>query len=250
MRILPDLYPLLTIGLIFVAGCASPSAQQARRPSSDSGAVSPRLFLKPSPVFDSECSQKSGFKVDSAWYPELFQRLPEFQGHWDEKAAALINTSQTLVGKRFSRTEYSVSLTVCKWIPMGYPFIISLRPFLKSSAAADPQIKNPHSMMEFVSLTHHELLHSLTDDIVLSQDFPSALLIKYKSEHPNVLVHLHLMAVQKAAYIKLEETDLLKNTDLLYAYIGGDYQRAWQIIAAEGADVFVTELQAYNNNHH
>ena len=91
----------------------------------------------------------------------------------------------------------------------------------------------------------HELLHSLVDELVLSEDFSSAMMTKYKAEHPNVLVHLHLMAIQRAAYLKLGEKDLLEGTNSLYAFIGGDYQQAWKIIETEGADAFLAELRAY-----
>jgi hypothetical protein len=234
---------------LVLAGCASAGGYRSRGPSGGAAVASPQLFFKPSPVFDAECANKSGFKVDPAWYPELNRRVPEFQAAWDARAPALIGVSETLAGAKFTRSEYSVTLTICRWTPMGYPFIISLRPFLKISAEADPQIRTPLTMSEFGVLTHHELLHSLTDDIVMSPSFPSPLLLKHQTERPNVLVHLHLLALQKAAYAKVGDAELLKNADALYAYIGNDYQRAWDIVAAEGADAFVKELQDFSGMH-
>lgn len=211
-------------------------------------AHSPKLFISPAPVFDMDCQQRTGFKVDSGWFTELQKEKASFQAAWDAKAKSLNKTSQSLARRKFSRSEYSVALILCKWTPMGHPLIVSARPFLKSSAAADPSIKNPLSMAAFVAMTHHELLHSLLDNIeTLEFSAASAMLQKYEKEPFNVLVHLHLMALQKAVYEKLGESELLKQTDILYRFIGGDYLRVWDIIEAEGTDVFLRELQSFNS---
>lgn len=229
-----------------MVGCASTNHTH-RNPAEDERGVSPRLFIQPAPVFDGECSQKTGFQIDPNWYAELWQKAGSFQSEWDQKAKPLIETSEKAAGRKFSRTEYSVALTLCKWTPMGHPLIISVRPYLEGPAKADEKIKKPMSMTSFVSMMHHELLHSLVDNI-LNQDFSnsSAMLIKYQGEPMNVLVHLHLMAIQKASYVESGEKDLLKKTEQLYLFIGGDYKRAWDIIALEGTEKFLSELKIYN----
>lgn len=66
-------------------------------------------------------------------------------------------------------------------------------------------------------------------------------------QHPfNVLVHLHLMAVQKSAYEQTKNEVLRTSATELYNYIGGDYKRAWEIIQKEGTALFIQELQTYN----
>lgn len=209
-----------------------------------------KLFLEAAPVFDSVCQQKTDFVVEQQWQFEFIQKEKLFQAAWDEKAIPIVTFSEQLSGRSFSRKEYSVALVLCKWTPMGHPFIVSVRPFLESSAMADEAIKKPLSMNAFVSMTHHELLHSLVDNL-LGEEFwqSSSLIAKYdESKEPfNVLVHLHLIALQKAVYERMGDQDLLKNTEILYKFIGGDYLRAWEIINIEGADAFVKELQAYNS---
>ncbi len=232
---------VLTLALV---SCASNPASPLREPAKNQE-VSPRLFIQPAPVFDMECGQRTGFKIDPQWYTELFKKTPLFQKHWNEQAEALIAASEQAAGRKFSRSQYSVALTLCKWTPMGHPFIVSVRPYLDGPAKADPSLGQPMSMNTFVSMTHHELLHSLVDNL-LSPDFDSPLLIKYKSEAPNVLVHLHLMAIQKASYEKLNKRKMLEATNHLYAFIGGDYQRAWEIVAKEGTQPFLAELRAFN----
>ncbi len=88
-------------------------------------------------------------------------------------------------------------------------------------------------------------------DNIINPEFSStsAVLEKYKSEAFNVLVHLHLMAIQKGTYLKLKEHELLKATDELYAFIGAEYKRAWQIIEIEGTEQFLAELQSFNSKH-
>lgn len=211
--------------------------------------VSPQLFLQQAPLFDAECAQRTGFKIEPSWQQELYEKLPAFQATWANRSQALILASENGAGRKFSRTEYSVVLTLCKWTPMGDPaFIVSVRPYLVGPSQADNKIKSPKSLDMFVSMTHHELLHSLVDNIV-NEKFSnsSQLLEKYKTEHFNVLVHLHLMAIQKYAYESLGEKNLLHETDELYAFIGGDYQRAWEIVGKEGTDGFLEELSDFNS---
>ncbi len=234
---------ILAFGL---GGCVrSPVAKNLPISNRVSG---PKLFFQPASIFDLVCQEKTGFKVEPEWQQELLDRLPEFQREWEKKASALIDASEALASRRFSRKEYSVALTLCKWTPMGDPaFIVSVRPYLKGSAIADEKIKDPMGMAAFVSMTHHELLHSLVDNLI-SQDFygNSATLEKHKAEPFNVQVHLHLLALQKAAYEKLGDTELLKSTDQLYAFIGGDYVRAWRIVEQEGVEKLLHEVQVFN----
>jgi len=55
------------------------------------------------------------------------------------------------------------------------------------------------------------------------------------------------MAIQKAVDEKMARPDLIQETDKIYAYIGGDYARAWEIVKTEGSDPFLSELKAWNS---
>lgn len=247
----------LILALTFSSlGCASlkPNGADERSPSSESSKATPRLFIQPAPVFDMVCALKTGFKLDptmqAKFQKELYAKIPQFQSAWDSRAAHLISESERAAGRTFKRQEYSVAMILCDWIPMGDPaFIVSAFPYLGPSRKMNG-FDMPVGMSEFVSMTHHELLHSLVDNII-NPEFSntSTLLEKYKGEPFNVLVHLHLMAIQKATYLKLKDNELLKATDDLYAFIGGDYKRAWQIIGIEGTEKFLAELQSFNSKH-
>lgn len=201
-------------------------------------------------IFDGECQRKTGFKIDPSTQRELVQKIDQFQREWEQRANELIPASEKAAGRTFTRKEYSVALTLCAWTPMGDPtFIVSVRPYL-GPPRGDGKVKLPLSMAAFVSMTHHELLHSLVDNI-FNEEFSasSPLLEKYKNEPFNVLAHLHLMAVQKAANEQLGESQLTQATEDLYGYIGGDYARAWEIVRAEGIQAFLNELKAYNEKN-
>lgn len=214
--------------------------------------ITPRLFMQSAQVFDSVCQQGS-FKIDpevfSKYQLELSEKLAVFQRAWDDVAATLIAPSEEAAGRKFVRKEYSVALSVCGWIPMADPvFLVSAIPFLGPSRKSKG-FDMPMNMNAFVSMTHHELLHSLVDNIVNAEfSNSSQLLEKYRLEKFNILVHLHLMAVQKAAYQRIPAPELMQATSQLYAFIGGDYDKAWKIVEAEGSEKFVNELQAFNQS--
>lgn len=231
---------------IAVLGCSTPSKLFAE-PVQLSAKVSPQLFLQPAYIFDQMCELSTGFKIEPAIQSEFMQKSESFQSEWDKWASDLITNSQELAGRQYFRKEYSVALTLCRWVPMGDPaFIVSVRPYL-GEARKDKDFQLPFSMTHFVSMTQHELLHSLVDNIV-NEDFfkSSTLLNKYQAEPFNVQVHLHLMALQMAVNQKIGNTEMIKATDDLYNYIGNDYGRVWEIIKIEGFQKFVDELKDYN----
>jgi hypothetical protein len=222
----------LIVLIAFAALTTSPGARAQ---------VFPQLFFEPAPVFDQECAAKTGVPIKPEIAKELYEKLGVFQTAWDAEAAKLIPASEAVTGRKFFRKEYSVNLTACMWTPMGDPaFIINMNAFLGPKAAPMPV---------FISMVHHELLHSLVDNL-MNDDFAaqSPMIVKYQKEPINVLVHLHLMAIQKAAYESLGRSDLVKETDRLYLQlIGGAYKRAWEIVGIEGTKPFLEETRAFNS---
>lgn len=208
----------------------------------------PRLFFETAPVFDQECVARTGAKVDPSWYAELLRRLPEFQKAWDDRAPLLNSLAEEIAGRRYSRAEYSVALPLCPWTPMGTPLIVTVRPYLDLPARQSGKVLL--SMAQFVSMTHHELLHSLVNNIE-TEEFSntSAMLEKYSREPYNVLVHLHLIALQWTVYERTGDQEMLSATTKLYELIGGDYARAMEIVKSEGAAPFNAELVKYNSKN-
>ncbi len=237
---------LVLLSAFLMFGCATRST---RILASDINEVTPKLFLQPAYIFDMECSQKTGFKIEQESQVEFFEKMGLFQNEWDKYAKALIMESEKAAGKKFERKEFSVALTLCAWTPMGDPaLIVSVRPYLGKSRT-DKNTQLPLNMNAFVAMLHHELLHSLVANVVSEKFFKTSdLLEKYKNEPSNVLVHLHLLAIQMTVNDKLGVRANTDATEGLYSYIGGDYQRAWNIVKTEGSEKFLLELQAFNSN--
>jgi hypothetical protein len=87
----------------------------------------------------------------------------------------------------------------------------------------------------------HELLHTY----VIGALGQSALLGKYKDEEPIVKAHVHLMAVMKTVYLKLNREEQLQQIiERDSANDNPGYKRAWQIVNdLEGHQAFVQELR-------
>jgi hypothetical protein len=118
------------------------------------------------------------------------------------------------------------------------PLLINGRSFLKSATHGDPNTDT-----YFVGVSSHELFHNFVGE---NLDWPSPLIKKYQEqgEAGIVLNHLHLMALQKAIYLKLGRTHELDELIANDAHIGPGYRRAWEIVnSVEGYQPFVSELQ-------
>jgi hypothetical protein len=98
-------------------------------------------------------------------------------------------------------------------------------------------------MFLFSALLFHELLHTYV--IAARPRGTSALLGRYKHEESTVKNHLHLMAVMKMVYLKLDREEQLKQIIKRDGEIDNPaYRRAWQIVnEIEGHHAFVQELR-------
>lgn len=235
------------LGMLVIASAFLVPNPVLRAPAQASPATGPQLFLKPALLFDHECSVRTKMPIPAEWKEELRVQAPRFQAEWDRRASVLNRTAEKLAGRAFARKEFSVILTLCPWTPMGDPaFIVYMAPYLEASS----RVKNSAAarMALFLAMTHHELLHSLVENIETFEfGGASATVKKYEKEPYNVLVHLHLMAIQKATYEETGDRDLLEAAEGLYVkIIGGDYARAWEIVKLEGTAPLLRELQKYN----
>jgi hypothetical protein len=91
---------------------------------------------------------------------------------------------------------------------------------------------------------HHEILHKY-----IGNNLPKStkLLEQYKNEHPRVLEHIHLLALQKAVYLKLQIKDkLLSIIEVDSQLPNGYYKRAWEIVNSKPSYYleFIHELRA------
>jgi hypothetical protein len=120
---------------------------------------------------------------------------------------------------------------------MSVPLLINVRRFLDG-----PTQGNPQPMPLFCALLFHELLHTY---IGRYDGLESKLIGKYASEPLVVLTHLHLLALMKHIYLKLDRAELLREVAARdSASEDAAYRRAWQIVnEIEGHEGFVRELK-------
>ncbi len=199
----------------------------------------PSLFLEPGFSLDLAFpfSENVHPDFDSKWV-ELTHWIPEIQEAWDTKKQCL-ETTVDLLGKGFERRELSAALITCPLPSMSYPLVINVSGFLKSS-------KNRKPEFYFFSTLYHELLHRYLNEQfsgVLSQ---SPLLRKYidQRELRAVISHLHLFAVQKAVYLKLQmEGELRQIIQWNSESDDPAYTRAWDIVnRLDGFEAYLAEL--------
>lgn len=220
--------PVLIISLLFLTACATP-VHAIPAPKT------PTIYISYSFLFDQVCEKISSQKIPLAAKTEGPARLDEFVKQWRKDSPDFFRILVNRIGRGFERNEETVSLTSCDIPGVSDPILISLKRWLVSLGGHEP-------MYGFSDVVFHELLHRY-----LASNFDankSILLKKYKNEGPQVLTHLHLMALQKMIYTELKRNDLLTWLDHDYnQLIGGDYKRAWDIVSSiESPEAFMNEL--------
>jgi len=186
--------------------------------------------------FDQSCERWRNAHIEPQWYAELKTKMQAFQDSWDQEAPLLLGTTIAEIHKPFRFTEMIATLTLCPIPSMSRPLLINVRPYLDG-----PTAQQPRPMFLFAALVFHELLHTY----VIGALGPSALLGKYKDEEPLVKAHLHLMAIMKMVYLKLDRAEHLQQIiERESANDNPGYRRAWQIVNdLEGYQAFVQELR-------
>ena len=196
----------------------------------------PRVKLIYSKIFDSVCAQQTNYQINSKWTAELNQRIPELQSSWDKNGTTLIEATQTIVGKPFSEHEHAVSLSVCSFPSMSNPLLINMR-YSLASFTSDP-MKTDIT----ISIIFHELLHRFLGSKIPAN---STLLKKYHAEEQTVLNHIHLFALQKAVYLKLNQKELLQMVIRKDQSLPNKSNaRAWEVVNdKEDFNSFIKELK-------
>jgi hypothetical protein len=161
----------------------------------------PPVDLSYANLFDEVCAQQTNYQINPSWVSEINTCLPEFKSAWAKEGSILLKTSEEIVGKHFREKQFLVSLSVCSLPSMGDPLLVNMRYSLKSFSPT------PLSMDVSVSIIFHKLLHRYLADKIPAN---SKLLLKYKDEEGTVASHIHLLALQKAVYLKLGRADTFK----------------------------------------
>jgi hypothetical protein len=196
----------------------------------------PPVELSYAESFDEVCAQQTHYHISPSWIAEAKSRLPEFTASWQQSGSRLLRTSEQIVGKDFRQKQFLVSLSVCSFPSMAEPLLVNIRYSLKSFT--------PESLPAdvTVSIIFHEILHHYLSGLVLTH---SNLLLKYRAEDETVTSHVHLLALQKAVYLRLGLSDtLMRVVSKDESLPNKSYKRAWEIVNdLENYQSFVTELR-------
>jgi hypothetical protein len=194
-----------------------------------------KVFVEYAGIFDQQCAPVFKMEIKQDQIHEAYERIPEFQKAWDKDGPAFIEKAKDLLQRPYPRKELTLSTTLCGFVPMASPYMVNIRPYLKSTSGQLP-------MASFTQLGFHEWIHLYLETFF---DFNSPILEKYKDETFNVKAHLHLMALEKAVYATLKREDFLNSANNVYGnVIKGDYARSWEIVEKEGFQKFLKELKS------
>lgn len=167
-----------------------------------------------------------GFETTNNQKNELEEKLPQLIDIWNQQAPILFGEIFSVFNCGFKQKERTavVSLGGTGGYGSSYFLWLGLRFLLDDEAWDRLGSKEDY----FSILVFHELLHIWVDDNIAGT---SVLLTKYKDEHEYTLEHIHLMALQKMVYLKLNNFDALETIDNEYRHHSlPSYQRAWEIV--------------------
>lgn len=196
-----------TIALVSLAGCSARG-----------------IDISYSPAFDSACSFVRGVPIKPEWKEELIRRLPEFRHIWAGIGPALLE-SATQVAPLQAPDSIKARLTLCD-LPSQSMLGISVN--MRFALAAFT--KDPVALRYKADTLFHEILHRMLLGHVPRD---SKLLRELGAETACVRSHVHLLAVQKAVLLDLDETAALAEVIRIDGELpGGCYKRAWSIVNA------------------
>jgi len=205
----------LSLAALFCFVCSSQASQ-------------PRVKIEYSPRQDLLCSSPPGSSIKDEWKAELLSRQPEFEKLWETEGPRLIAATEAISGKEFPSREVTARLTLCNAPSESFPgadrITINMRYSLRSFTAT------PVSMRYKAYTLFHELLHIFISRHPVEN---SVLLKEHAAEEERVRDHLHLLALQKAVLLKLNQPEELKEVIAVDSQLpGGYYKRAWEIVNA------------------
>ena len=209
---------------------------------SSSHASLPHVKVEYDASKDASCSNASIKEESKA---ELLAREPEFISLWQSEGPRLVAATESISGKDFPSEEITARLTLCNAPSESFPgtdrVTINMRYALRSFTP------EPVSMRYKVNTLFHELLHIFLHRHPIAN---SALLKEHASEDERVREHLHLLALQKAVLLKLNQADTLKGVIAVDSVLpGGYYKRAWELVNVTDTEYlkYVAELSKKPN---
>ena len=191
----------------------------------DARAGQPSVTVVYSPSLDTACSMVRGGTIKDEWKEELISRKAEFEGIWASVGPKLVAATESITGKSFPAENFKARLTLCNVPSQSFIGIsVNMRHALNSFASP------PVPMRYKVDTFFHELLHVFLSSHPMTN---SALLAEHASQPDCTRNHLHLLALQKAVLLRLQEPAMLQETVAIDGQLpGGCYKKAWAIVNA------------------
>jgi len=188
-------------------------------------------------------------KVDRELQRAFAQAFPALITAWQDQEQFLFDELFAVVPVGFTQPKRTA--VICLSAPYGgygskHFFFLFVRSFIEQELQM-PWASSISREDAFVDLVFHELLHVWIDEHINGK---SALLLKYVDETSEVREHIHLMAIQKMVYLRLNRLDMIEYLDNSYRNMTcTDYARAWEIVDdIEGYDVVIADLLRYLKN--
>jgi hypothetical protein len=218
------LFVVLCVGLVAV--CISPVY-----------AGQPTVTIAYSPSIDSVCSLFRGGVIKDEWKTELSARKPDFESLWAAVGPKMIEAAEAVTGKPFPPENITARLTLCDLPSQSIVGVsVNMRYALKSFTSTPVPIRYK------VDTLFHELLHIFLAKHPIDN---SSLMKQNASEPDRTRDHLHLLALQKAVLLRLNQADALKDVIAIDSQLpSGYYKRAWEIVNATDTEYlrYVAEI--------
>jgi hypothetical protein len=186
---------------------------------------------------DKQCSSTEGSMIESDLVNELHARLPEMRRLWESVGPEMARAVTVLTNKPFEPTG-TIRLTLC-----NIPSNSSQGPTVNMRYALKSYTETPVPLRYKVDTAFHEELHPFVDANVPAN---SELLAGHASEPQCVRNHLHLLALQKAVLLRLNDAASLAQVVAFDGQLpSGCYRRAWALVDATSGTYrqYVAELR-------
>ncbi|HVE77610.1 MAG TPA: hypothetical protein VNA89_02055 [Gemmatimonadaceae bacterium] len=199
----------------------------------------PRVTFAVTPLLDGPCARLTGAAPDTVATRELRGRFEEFLGLWAAQGPPLLRAAVEATGRPFAFGETIAAMHLCPGLAsMSLPLLVSMRRYLRTPPAGELA----DSLARFPAVVFHELLHRYVVDLIGSEP-ATPLWRKYAAEPAVVRWHLHLMAIEEVAFRRAGRERELASVHTDYRR-WPSYQRAREIVEAEGVEAFLAELRA------
>jgi hypothetical protein len=189
-----------------------------------------------SPKLDASCAIIRGSPIHEEWRAELTSRLDEYRALWGGVGPRLLAEAEAITGLP-KPARANVRLTLCDVPSQSILGIsVNMRFALKSFTST------PVPLRYKVDTQFHELLHRMLDGHIPEK---SRLLAGHPNASECVRNHLHLLALQKAVLLRLQEDAALDDVVRIDSSLPSDcYKQAWEIVNASDTEylLYVAEV--------